>query len=60
MMPKPAEVEYVDECPSCGIPFIGMSPNEFRETHASEDCPKAPLTSLFVFPSSKEDTDELS
>lgn len=49
-MPAIEEVEYVDECPSCGTEFVGMTPDEFRETHAKEDCPKAPLTSLFVFP----------
>lgn len=44
------EVEYVDECPSCGTSFVGMTPEEFRETHATEDCPKAPLPKLYVFP----------
>lgn len=44
------EVEHVDECPACGMRFIGMTPDEFRETHAREDCPDAPLTTLFRFP----------
>jgi len=44
------EVEYVDECPVCGTQFVGMTPEEFREGHAAEDCPKAPLTQLLVFP----------
>lgn len=44
------EREYVDECPSCGTRFVGVTPDEFRENHAAEDCPKAPLPRLLVFP----------
>jgi hypothetical protein len=47
------EVAYVDECPTCGMRFIGMSPEEFRETHAVEDCPKKPLGELYVFPTNE-------
>lgn len=50
------EQEYVDECPSCGARFIGMTPDEYRQTHAQDDCPKAPIPQLFVFrhPSERE------
>ena len=44
------EVAYVDECPSCGMAFLGMPPAEFREEH---DCD--PLATLYVF--SKEATE---
>lgn len=44
------EVEYVAECPSCGVSFVGMTPKEYRRTHAKEACPKAPLPQLFAFP----------
>lgn len=49
------EVEYVDECPACKAQFLGLTPEEYRETHAAEDCPDAPLASLHVFPG--EDAD---
>lgn len=44
------EHQYVAECPACGQRFVGMTPGEFRETHGAEDCPKAPITKLLVFP----------
>ncbi|ELZ80831.1 MCM DNA helicase [Haloferax larsenii JCM 13917] len=39
------EVEYIDECPSCGMLFLGMTPAEFREKHDRD-----PLNVLYVFP----------
>lgn len=48
------EREYVEECPACGARFLGMTPDEFRDTHAAEDCPKAPFASLYYFPTEEE------
>lgn len=41
------EVEYVDECPSCGARFVGMTPDEYRENH---ECGGSPFIGLLVFP----------
>lgn len=41
------EREYVDECPTCGVRFVGMTPDEFRESHA-EEC--NPVLGLLYFP----------
>lgn len=41
-----SEIEYVDECPVCGIALLGMSPDEYRRGHAPE-C--NPLAELYVF-----------
>lgn len=47
------EIECVEECPTCGLRFIGMSPDEYRETHAVDECPKAPLGQLYIFPTAE-------
>lgn len=52
--PSLDEVEFVSECPACGTVFVGISPCEFRETHAIEDCPKAPIPALVVFPTPEQ------
>lgn len=46
------ERDYVESCPVpvCDTRFVGMTPEEYRRTHAREDCPKAPLAALFYFP----------
>lgn len=48
------EVEYVKECPSCGEKFVGMTPQEFRQQHALEDCPNSPFPELLCFPAPGE------
>lgn len=40
------EVEYVESCPVCGVQFLGMTPDEFRQEHAP-DC--NPLAELYLF-----------
>lgn len=51
------ERDYVEECPSCGCRFIGLTPEEYRKTHAIEDCPNAPFVRLVCFPTNDEELD---
>jgi hypothetical protein len=37
------EAQYVAECPVCGVALVGMTPDEYRETHAPECNPLAEL-----------------